>query len=365
MDISLSEDHRLIKDTINRYVREGYGFEDRMKTIETETGWSQEHYGQLAELGLIAAVVGEDAGGIGGTALDIMIVMEELGRGLIVEPFIATAILGAGCLEAIGGHEELLEGVIGGETKLAFAHYEYGARYSSSIATTATASGDGYSLKGEKSVVLSAAAADYILVTAKVDGEDAIFLVDGDAVEIRDYQTADGSRAGEVTLDDVEVGAGALLAKGEAATAAITTTLNRGTLAVSAESIGAMEVARDMTIDYLKTRSQFGIPIGKFQALQHRTVDFCLELEQARSIVMLGVNALDTGENVAQVLAAMKAKVGQAGRLVAEESIQMHGGIGMTYEYALGHFAKRLIMIDHLFGDVDHHMNRFMALKAA
>ncbi len=362
MDFNLSDDHRMIQDMINRFVRETYDFESRQSFVASDGGYSPKIWTQLAELGVIAAVLPEDVGGFGGTGLDIMVVMQELGRGLVVEPYLATAILGAGILADVGGQESLLEGIIAGEAKVAFAHYAAGRRYNASkLDATAVKSGDAYSLTGEKSVVLSAATADHLIVSAELDGEPALFLMSSDAdnLTIRDYATQDGGRAGEISLEGATA---TLIARGEAATTAIGNALARGTLAVGAEAIGVMEVARDMTVDYLKTRTQFGINIGKFQALQHRMVDACLEIEQARSLVMLSATKFEgnTAERD-KLLSAMKVKIGQAGRLVGEESIQMHGGIGMTWEYALGHYAKRLTMIDHQFGDVDYHIKKFMA----
>ena len=369
MDFELSEDHKLIKDTVARFVRDEYGFEDRQKTVAGDVGWNEDIYGQLAELGLIAAVLPESAGGLGGSGLDITVIMEELGRGLVIEPFFATAILGAGALAYLGGHENLLESVIAGETRLAFAHHEPGARYSvNRVDTTLTTSGDTIILNGAKSVVVQGGAAHHFILSAKDGDELALVLLpaDSDGLSVRSYQTNDGGNAAELTLEGIELGAGAVLARGDQAAETIHYTITRGLLALGAESIGAMEAARDMTIEYLKTRTQFGVPIGKFQALQHRMVDCCLEIEQVRSLVMLAASEYQTpGDALDRVIAAMKVKVGQAGRLVAEEAIQMHGGIGMTWEYSLGHYSKRLIMIDHQLGDVDYHLKRFMALKAA
>ncbi len=362
MDFNLSDDHRMIQDMISRFIRDAYDFESRQSFVASDKGYSQEIWTQLAELGVIAAVLPEEVGGFGGTGLDIMVVMQQLGRGLLIEPYLATAILGAGILADVGGQEGLLENIIAGETKVAFAHYAAGRRYNASkLDTTAVKSGDGYSLTGNKSVVLNAACADYLIVSADLDGHPALFLVSSSAdnLTVRDYATQDGGRAGEVLLEGVQA---TLIAEGEVAKTAISNALARGTLAVGAEAIGAMEVARDMTVDYLKTRTQFGINIGKFQALQHRMVDACLEIEQARSLVMLVATKFEgDGAERDKLLSAMKVKIGQAGRLVGEESIQMHGGIGMTWEYALGHYAKRLTMIDHQFGDVDYHLKRFMA----
>ncbi len=369
MDFNLSEDHKLIKDTINRFVRDEYDFETRLKIVEEGLGSSDKIWGQIAELGLVAAVLPEEAGGLGGTGLDIAVVMEEFGRGIVVEPYLATAVLGAGVLATIGGHDDLLESVIAGEVKLAFAHYEPEARYNPKrIDSNALKDGDGYTLTGEKSVVAHAGEADYLIVSAVADSEIGLFLVpaDADGLSIRDYPTQDGGRAGEVSLDDVTLGEGALLATGADAQAAIDLAIDRGILAVAAEALGAMEAARDLTLDYLKTRTQFGVPIGKFQALQHRMVDLCLEVEQVRSLVTLAAVKFDEpGPERDKALSAVKVKVGQAGRLVSEESIQLHGGIGVTWEYALGHIAKRLTMIDHSFGDTDYHLKRFIKLKKA
>lgn len=369
MDFDLSEDHTMIKDTINRFVREAYDFETRQKIVEAETGSSDEIWGQIAELGLMAAVLPEEAGGLGGTGLDIAVVMEEFGRGIVTEPYLATAVLGAGALAEIGGHEALLEEVIGGGVKLAFGHFEPAARYSAKIVkTTATKDGDGYTLNGAKSVVSGGGQADQLVLTAKVDGELAIFLVpaDADGLTVRDYATQDGMRAAEISLEGVSLGLGACLATGDKAQEVVDNTLARGIMAVSAEALGAMEAARDLTHEYLKTRTQFGVAIGKFQALQHRMVDMVIEIEQVRSLVLLAATNFDTpGAERDKTLAALKVKVGQAGRLVAEESIQLHGGIGMTWEYALGHYSKRLTMIDHSFGDVDYHLKRFIDLKKA
>jgi len=369
MDFNLSEDHKLIKDTIARFMRDEYGFEKRLKIVEEGKGSDDATWAQLAELGLVAAVLPESAGGLGGTGLDIAVVMEEFGRGILAEPYLATAVLGAGILADIGGHDALLDGVIAGETKLAFAHYEPSARYNPKrIDTNAGKDGTGYVLTGEKSVVWHGGEADYLIISAVADSDIGLFLVpaDADGMTVRDYPTQDGARAAEISLDDVTLGEGALLASGDAAQKAIDLAIDRAMLAVGAEALGAMEAARDMTLDYLKTRKQFGLEIGKFQALQHRMVDLCLEIEQVRSLVTLAAVKFDEpGLERDKALAAMKVKVGQGGRLVSEESIQLHGGIGMTWEYALGHLAKRLTMIDHSFGDSDYHLKRFVKLKRA
>ncbi|RMB07958.1 acyl-CoA dehydrogenase family protein [Eilatimonas milleporae] len=373
MDFTLSEDHRLLKDMIARFVREKYDFETRDKIYKSDLGYSRDHWAQMAELGLIGAVLPERVGGFGGTPIDIMVVMEELGRGIVIEPFVATAILGAGLLadeRAGGAGPGLLDDVIAGGRLLAFAHYEPGARYNAArIAASLAADGDGYRLTGAKSVVINGGEADTLIVSARLpDGGTALVLVpgDGDGVARRAYPTVDGSRGAEITFENVAVPADHVLMTGGAADDAIGETLARGAFALSAEALGAMENARDATLDYLRTRTQFGVPIGKFQALQHRMVDVCTEIEQARSIVLTATTAFGkpAGERD-RLISAAKSLVGRVGRLVAEEAVQMHGGIGVTWEYSVAHVAKRLVMIDHYFGDTDYHLKRFTKLSRA
>ncbi|TNE60893.1 MAG: pimeloyl-CoA dehydrogenase small subunit [Alphaproteobacteria bacterium] len=368
MDFNLSEDHSLLKDMVARFVREKYGFETRDKIIKSDTGYSPEIWAELCELGLVAAVLPESAGGLGGTGLDIMVVMEELGRGIVVEPYIATAVLGAGLLaeEAVGGRGPgMLDDVVAGGKLLALAHGEPGKRYNVGNIDTRF---DGGSLTGAKSVVLNGAEADTLIVSANGPDGLTLVLVDkgADGLSVRGFKTHDGGRAAEISFDGVKVSADDVLMSGADAEAALGRALARGTFAVCAESLGVMEAARDATLEYLRTRTQFGVPIGKFQALQHRLVDVCLEIEQARSIVLLAATNLekDAAERDRTVSAA-KSLIGRTGRLTAEEAVQMHGGIGVTWEFSVAHMAKRLIMIDHHFGDTDYHLKRFQTLSAA
>ncbi|MEZ5934538.1 MAG: acyl-CoA dehydrogenase [Alphaproteobacteria bacterium] len=376
MDFSLSDDHRILKDTIDRYLREHYTLEARHRRAAEEIGFSREGWKEMAELGLIGALLPEDVGGFGGRGVDLLVVMETLGRALVVEPFLASAVLGAGAIAAAGSEAQkaTLEPVITGDLLLAFAHGEPDSRYSlTSVLTRAIASGDGWMLDGRKAVVINGDSADRLIVSARVDGgpEDenglALFLIDADAPGLmrRGTATIDGGRAAEVTLDGVTVPADAALGEPGKAYPIIESVLGRGALALAAEALGAMEVAKDLTLDYLRTRKQFGRPIGQFQALQHRMVDLCLEIEQARSAVMLAAAKLEADRLTREkAIAAAKHLAGRVGRLVAEETIQMHGGIAMTWDYALPHVAKRLVMIDHQLGDADHHLERFAALSA-
>lgn len=376
MDFSLSDDHRILKDTIARFLKERYSLESRHRRAADEIGFSRETWKEMAGLGLIGALLPEEVGGYGGRGVDLLVVMEALGRGLVVEPFLASAVLGGGAIAAAGSPAQkgLLEAVIVGDLHLAFAHGEPDSRYSSSSVTTrASATGDGWTLDGRKAVVINGDSADRLIVSARVDGgpedEDglALFVVDTDTPGLnrRGVATIDGGRAADVTLDGVTIAAQAVLGEPGKAYPVIEALLGRGALALAAEALGAMDVAKDLTLDYLRTRKQFGQPIGKFQTLQHRMVELCLEIEQVRSAVMLAAAKLEADRlSREKAIAAAKHLAGRVGRLVAEESIQMHGGIAMTWDYVLPHFAKRLVMIDHQLGDADHYLERFAALSA-
>ncbi len=377
MDFNHNEDRRMLENTLSRYVREQYDFETRMEIAGTDLGYSAQKWAEMAELGIIGALFREEDGGFGGHGFDLMVVFEQLGRGIVVEPFLSSAILAGGLIAELGNETQkaMIDDVIAGGKLLAFAHGEPTSRYTlSDVTTTATKSGDGWVLNGHKSVVAGGDNADSFIISARVSGDRmdetgiALFIIDAgtDGVERRQYGTVDGYGAADVFLRDVTVKADALLGEDGGAFAAIEKATARAVLALSAEALGAMEVVKDMTLEYLRTRNQFGVPIGRFQALQHRMADLLMEVEQARSIVINAAGALD-GDRLAREKAVSAAKnlIGRVGRLVAEEAIQMHGGIGMTWEFSMPHYAKRIIMLDHMFGDTDHHMERFIALSSA
>lgn len=373
MDFTLSEERRMLLDTAERFIRDQYSLEVRHANTKLEPGYSREIWGRFAELGLIGALLPPQAGGFGGDAEDLAVVFEALGRGLVVEPFLATGVLGAWPLVAADdAFTEILDGVVAGEATLAFAHGEPDNRYSlSQISTRAERSSDGWVLNGRKSVVLNGDSANWLVTTARVSGDDAdedglaLFLVEGGQVERRGYGGVEGGRGAEIALRNVRVGDERALGQPGAAFPIIEETVARGVLALSAEALGLMEVCKETTLDYLKTRKQFGRPLGAFQALQHRMVDVTLEIEQARSAVIFAAGMFGAGRvERERAVSAAKHLVGRVGRLVAEEAIQMHGGIAMTWEYALPHYAKRLVMIDHLLGDEDHHLARFQKFAA-
>ncbi len=374
MDFDLTDDRRMLADTISRFLGDRYGFRERDRIAASDEGFSRVLWSQFAELGMIGALFGEQAGGYGGSGYDINTVFEPLGHSLVVEPFLGTVMAGR-VLEAAGGHQALLDEVIAGTRLITAAFYEPQGRYDPrEVATRATARDGGYVLTGAKAVVPQLAAADVILLTARLSdpsqGEDglALFLVSRNAagLSVRDYGMVDGGRGGELLLHEAAVGGEALVGGGSPASALVEHAIAAGIVALASEAVGIMEFARDATLDYLRTRTQFGVPIGKFQALQHRMATLLLEIEQARSATINAAAALD-GDRLARerAISAAKFTIGRVGTLVAEEAIQMHGGIGMTWELPLPHYAKRLTMIDHQLGDEDFHLARYIDLGAA
>ncbi|MEM8578167.1 MAG: acyl-CoA dehydrogenase [Pseudomonadota bacterium] len=363
MNFDLTEERQMLQDSLRRYLRDKYDTAVRNKILGSETGMSAEIWAELAELGVIGALFTEDQGGFGGAGFDIAVVFEELGRAGVVEPFLDSALLGGRILAACG-NTEMVEEMIGGGLHLAVAHGEPDSRYDLNHVRTAA---DGTKLNGRKAVVMNAEAADHIIVSARMSGQVAdtdgiaLFLVAKDApgLTIQGYPLLAGGRAAEVILEDVE---GELLTEDGFKVIEEVTAL--ATVAQCAEALGAMETATYLTKDYLMTRKQFGRPIGTFQALAFRMSDLLIEMEQARSAVINAAGYFDTPMRDLNISGA-KNLIGRTGRLVAEESIQLHGGIAMTQEYELAHIAKRIVMADHRFGDTDHHLERFIALSAA
>lgn len=345
MNFEHTEDRRMLADTLARALADTGGIAARNQAAYGEEGHVAAAWAQLVELGIPAALFGDEHGGFGGSGFDIMVVFEAVGRALSVEPLLGTLMAGR-ALATAGGQDDTLAKVVSGETIAAFAHDD--------AADPVRVSEDG-TLTGTKAVVSQAQAAGLFVVTA---GED-VFLVPAETsgVSVRAYALIDGGAAGEVTFANVPA---TRLGGADVRDAA----LDAGLLALSAESLGAMEYVKEATVGYLRDRKQFGVPIGKFQALQHRMATVLLEIEQARSAVINAAWAYDGGNarDRARALAAAKYSVGRIGTLVAEESIQMHGGIGMTWEYAVSHYAKRLVMIDHQLGDEDCHLQRYIAL---
>ena len=376
MNFEHTEDRRMLADTLNRFVAEQYGIETRNHIAYGDTGMNTALWARFAELGAIGALFPEADGGFGGAGFDVAVVFESLGSGLVTEPFVGALMVGrALAMAGSAAQKEHIASIIDGSTVVTLAHEEPGAHYAlNRVTTRAVRNGDGWLLTGHKAVVLHGDQAQMLLVSARtsgaVDDEDGIslFLVPADAARLtrRGMGRIDGGRVAEVTLQNVQVGAGALLGAEGQGFATLERAMGWGVLALCAEALGAMEVAKKDTLEYLQTRKQFGVPIGSFQALQHRMADVLLEVEQARSAVINAAAALD-GDRIARerALSAAKVSIGRIGTLVAQEAIQLHGGIGMTWELALAHHAKRLILIDHQLGDEDHHLARFIELGRA
>ena len=376
MDFDLSEEQRLLKESLDRLVADRYAFEQRKAYAQNPEGWSRELWRQYAELGLLGLPFAESYGGSGGGPVETMLVMEAFGRALALEPYLATIVLGGGFLRHGGSPElcaEIVPQIAEGAVTLAFAYTERHSRWNlADVSTRARRDGAGWVLDGEKGVVLHGDSADRLVVTARTGGGQrerdgiGVFLVDANAVTRRGYPTQDGLRAAEVTLAGVRVGPEAVLGEPGAGLPLVERVVDEGIAALCAEAVGAMAVMHELTVDYLKTRKQFGREIGSFQVLQHRAVDMLVALEQARSMAMFAtmMAAEDDAAQRRDAVAAAKVQIGRSGKFVGQQAIQLHGGIGMTMEYKVGHYFKRVTMIDAMFGDAGHHL-RVLARRAA
>ena len=367
MNFTFTDEQQQFADALRRYLDKSYGFEARQTIVRSETGVSAPQWQALSELGITALPVPEAQGGFNGSAVDMLVVMQELGRALVIEPYWATAV-GIEALRlagtAQGEDATLLERAAQGEIKLATAFHEPRARYDLfAVDTLATREGNRALLTGTKSVVQHGAQADYWIVPARLDGEIALFVVARDAtgVQIADYRTIDGQRAATLTFSNTPARA---LAGAHAGAAALEHIADYGTVLLCAEAVGALDALNHATVDYTKTRQQFGMPIARFQALQHRMVEMLIHAEQARSITYLAAvrYASQNADERRRAVSAAKVRVGQAARFVGQQAVQLHGGMGVTNEVAAAHLFKRLAIIETTLGDVDHHLARFAAL---
>ena len=372
MDFSFTEEQTLLRNMVQSFVQDNYNFDARMKIVRSDDGMSREIWQQFAELGLLAAPFSEEMGVLDGGPIETMVIMEELGRGLVVEPYLPTIVLCGGILSRHGSDaqkEAHLPGIIGGEDIWALAYSEPQSRFNpADVLTSAKADGDGYVLNGTKAVVAAAPWANKLIVSARISGDQrdaeglGLFIVEKSAngVSTQDYPTVDGNRASEVTLENVAVGADALIGEAGNGLALLDEALDYGIGAVCAEAIGHMKMLNDATVEYCKTRKQFGVPIGSFQVLQHRMVDMFMEYDQSVSMTYMVNMKLVEGEAERKKAAAgAKVQIGKSGRFVGQQAVQLHGGMGMTEELNVGHYFKRLTVIDTQFGNVDHHLKRF------
>lgn len=375
MDFDLSEEQSMLKDSVDRLLADHYDFEARNRYLKSAEGWSGDVWARFAELGLLGLPFAEEDGGFGGGSVEIMIIMESLGRVLALEPYFTTVVLGGGFVRLGASAEqraELVPQIADGSLKLAFAHTEREARYDlNHVGTTATRDGDGYVLSGAKSVVLHGDSAERLIVSARLDGDVrdengiGLFLVDpaSEGLSRRGYQLQDGSRAAEISLDRVRVEAAATIGEGGDAFPLIRRVVDQAIAALAAESVGVMSIMHEQTLEYLKVRKQFGVPIGAFQVLQHAAVDMFVAIEQSRSITQYATMMVETDDDAerAKAMAAAKVEIGRGGKFVGETAVQLHGGVGMTMEYAIGHYFKRATMIDITFGDSSHHLRALAA----
>ena len=372
MDFTFKEEQQQLADALRRWIDKDYGFEERKRIIHSEAGVSDQAWATLTELGMLALPVPEEQGGFNGSAVDMMVVMQELGRGLVVEPYFAT-VLGARFLKLAGGQERMLERVAAGQLKLACALGEQQARHALNDVLTAAgaaagAGADQGRIKGSKTVVLHGGQAEAYIVSARSSGAQydtagiSLYLVPRDAagVHVTDYRTIDGQRAATVEFDGAH---GTLLGGQGQGWPLLEAATDYGATLLCAEAIGAMDAMFAATLEYLKTRQQFGAPIGKFQVLQHRMADMFIHLEQARSLAMLAAVKVDSSdaEERRRVVSAAKVRVGHAARFVGQQAVQLHGGMGVTDELPAAHHFKRLAMIGITLGDAEHHLERFIA----
>lgn len=363
MDFSFSEEQTMLVDSVQRFIQNDYDFDSRQKLIATEQGFSSENWRNFAELGWLALPFPEEVGGFGGGAVDTMILCEEFGKGLLVEPFVSTILLAGKTLEHCGGQADLLSQVIAGEKLGALAFVEPQARFNLADVKTSASGGK---LSGAKGVVLGGPTADFFIVPARTSGDQrdtsgiSLYLVEKGAAGLsqRDYATIDGHRASELTLDNVE---GVLLGTEGEGLAVLERVIDEAIIGIGAEAVGAMEVMYKTTVEYCKTREQFGQPIGKFQVLQHRMVDMFVEHEQTKSLTYMAAMRMDAGYDAAakKAVSGLKVQVCNGGKFVGQNAIQLHGGMGMTEEMSVGHYFKRITVLETLFGNADFHLKKY------
>ena len=377
MDFSYTQEQQMLKESVQKFVQKNYAFDARKKIIASEEGYSKENWELFAELGWLTVPFKEEDGGFGGSAVDLTVMMDEFGKSNLVEPFTPTVILSGGLISTLAGNDQksgLLGPLMEGKLQLACAYAEADSRFNlSSVSTTATVEGDQVNIEGGKINVLNASNADKLLVVARESGGRtdregiSIFLVDSDSegLLIQPYTNVDGKKAAQVGFASVSIPITARLGKVGQALSALETVVDRATVAVSAEAVGALEVLLQKTVEYSKTRKQFGSPIGTFQALQHRMADMFIECQLARSIVIMAAMKLDGSDSdveKSKAVSAAKSRVGKAIEKVGQEAIQIHGGIGMTEELDVGHLFKRVTAIDIQFGNSDYHTAKFASL---
>ena len=376
MDFSFSDEQTLLQESVSRFITNDYGFESRQKHSRSDAGYSLENWQTFAELGWLGVPFSENHGGFGGGAVETMLLMEEFGKGLVVEPYLATVVACGSALNEFGSEDQkssFIPEIIDGSKLWALAFAEPQGRFNlADLTTTATARNGSYLLSGHKSVVINGPNANFFIVSVRTSGEQrdetgvSLFIIPSDAKGLsrRDYPTVDGQRASELILDNVELDEASRLGEEGQGLNILQQAIDFATLAIGSEAVGCMEVLYKDTVEYCKNREQFGQPIGKFQVLQHRMVDMFMEHEQSKSLMFMAAMRWDEGygAEAQKAVSAFKVQVGKSGKFVGQSAVQLHGGMGMTDELNIGHYFKRLTIIDTMFGNVDHHLKRFGSL---
>ena len=373
MSFTFTEDQKLLSESADRFVLDDYNFETRRKIIGQDGGFDRDNWEKFAELGWLALPIAEEYGGLGGSTVDTAVLLESFGRGLVVEPYQSCIVLSAGLLQVAGNEEQKrqhLPSIAEGKTLLSFAHIEPTSRFNlCHIRTTATKQGDCFVVDGEKAIVHNAETADYFILSTRTEGDIndengiTLFLVPSNSsgIEMRSYPTIDGLRASEISFNSVKVDKQNVLGELNKAAESIQQVVDRACVLLCAEAAGAMDTAVKLTVDYIKNREQFGQAIGSFQVLQHRAVEMLGAKDFSRALTYRAAGAIDQSNASERMRAVSAAKVemGRSGQLIGQEGIQLHGGMGMTDDMPIGHFFKRLTMIDAIFGNVDFHRKRF------
>jgi len=377
MDFSISEEQAMLTDSVSKFIENDYDFERRQKIAATDDGYSLELWKTYADLGWTAVPFSEDDGGLGGGPVELMLMMEQFGRGLIVEPYLANVVLAGGVLRRAANDEQKsqwLAPLIEGSQQTALAFAEPQGRFNiADIKSSAQQNGAGFVLNGHKTCVLNGGGAELVIVPARTSGEQAdeagitLFAIPADSagIERQSYATVDAHQAAELSLTNVQAGAGAILGEIGEGFATLQDVVDEATLAVCAEAVGIMRTMHEKTVEYSKNRVQFGVPIGSFQALQHRMVETLMACEQSQSLLMWAAMLNNAGSaDGRKAISAMKYQIGTAGINVAREAVQIHGGMGVTWELDISHYFKRLTAIDLLFGNADYHLDRYVQLSA-
>jgi len=375
MDFNFNEEQTLIQSQVAQFIQRDYEWEKRQVLVASDLGFSSENWKTFAELGWLGISLSEKSGGFGGSALESMIIMEEFGKGLVVEPFLETVILCSGLIDSCGNEEQkadLLGPIISGEMHLALGFTEPQSRFNLADVTTEAKKKNGdYLVSGFKSVVMNGPNADKLIISARTSGKQddkegiSLFVIDRnlEGVSLRNYSTVDGRRASEVTLENVIIPSNSLLSEEGKGFQHLEGAIDRATLAICAEAVGAMEVLYKATVEYTKTREQFGQAIGKFQVLQHRMVDMFMEYEQSKSLLyMATIKNVEGSKDAKKAISGLKYQVGKAAKFIGQQSVQLHGGMGVTEELNVGHFFKRLTTIITIFGNTDYHLKRYSQL---